>query len=699
MAERPTEGLDGLVTTVAEAAGDRSRPDWLATATDDATVRERLATLGQVAADDGTADAYQRSLPVDRRRADGHFVTDPAVAAACCRWAIQPRSDDRLPRVLDPAVGSGVFPVAAVERLAALAPASTPADRLGQIVGVDTDPVPLALAAHRLLDATDPGPDARCRLYESDFFAVDPGPDRTSTVTDDGLVAGQFDAAVGNPPYVRQETTDIDRARGHLAAFGPDGERPFLDGDRALSRRSDAYVYFVTHATRFLRAGGRLGVVVPNKWLTTRYGESFQRFLFDHYRLAAVVGFGAPVFDDAFVDAVLLLAERCPDPERRRSTPVRFCRIDEQVSVTRLLELIDADPTLPDDGLRTHVTDDCRRVTVRQGHLSDRESSKLAPYLDAPESFIRLLSNPSLVPLSDRCTVSRGVMTGANDFFFLDADGWATEIDDRFLEPAIKSIRDVDGPRVTAADTDRYLLDVHEYVREVRADYDGESDASLDATVRRALDRDGHDALADYVAWGERQGFHERRSCASRRVWFDLGPLSAPTVFVPKFFDRRVPVVANPDGLLASNAVDCLWVDDPDAGDGGTDAHPVDRATLERATLGVLNATVTAGVLECWGRSEGGGALQVMTYELASLPIPDPLAMAPETRRAVAAAADALLAGEDGARDRLDRLVLDAVDADLGVAECRRRRTEMVERRAGTSDSTAAPLSLDSGQR
>ncbi|SDG11287.1 Eco57I restriction-modification methylase domain-containing protein [Halorientalis regularis] len=696
MSEGPA-GLDGLVAAVAEAAGDRSRPDWLATATDDATVRERLATLGRAAADDGAADAYQRSLPAERRRADGHFVTDPAVAAACCRWAIQPRPDDSLPRVLDPAVGSGVFPVAATRRLAALAPESTPADRLERIVGVDTDPVPLALAANRLLAAADPGPDARCRLYESDFFAVDPGPDRTSTVTDDRLVAGQFDAVVGNPPYVRQETTDIDRARDHLAAFGPDGQRPYLDGDRALSRRSDAYVYFVTHATRFLREGGRLAVVVPNKWLTTRYGASFQRFLFDHYRLAAVVGFGAAVFDDAFVDAVLLLAERCPDPERRRSTPVRFCRLDEQVSVDRLLDLIDADSTPPDDGLKAHATEAYRRVTVRQGRLADRESAKLAAYLDAPEPFIRLLSNPSLVPLSDRCTVSRGVMTGANDFFFLDADGWATEVDDRFLEPAIKSIRDVDGPRVTVADTDRYLLDVHEYVREVRADRDDEPDDGLDAAVVRALDRDGYDALADYVAWGERQGFASRRSCASRRVWFDLGPLSAPAVFVPKFFDRRVPVVANPDGLLASNAVDCLWVDGP--GDSGNTGQPVDETTPERATLGVLNATVTAGILECWGRSEGGGALQVMTYELASLPIPDPLAMAPDTRREVAAAADALLAGEDGARDRLDRLVLDAIDADLGVEACRRHRTAMVERRAGTSDSTAAPLTRDSGQR
>ncbi|AQL42447.1 hypothetical protein BV210_06840 [Halorientalis sp. IM1011] len=677
--------LGGLLASVAEAAGDRSRPDWLATATDDATVRERLATVAEAAAGDD-ADAYQRSLSPDRRRADGHFVTDPAVATALCRWAIQPRPDDRLPRVLDPAVGSGVFPVAATRRLETLHPDSAPADRLARVVGVDTDPVALALAAHRLLDATHPDPDARCRLYESDFFTVEPGPDRDCTVADAGLVAGRFDAVVGNPPYVRQETTDIDRARAHLAAFGPDGERPYLDGDRALSRRSDAYVYFVTQATRFLREGGRLAVVVPNKWLTTRYGESFRRFLFDHYRLAAVVGFGAQVFDDAVVDAVLLLAERCTDPDRRRSTPVRFCRLDEQVSVARLLDLVDTDRAPPGGGLRARSTDACRRVTVRQGRLADRDADKLAPYLDAPEPLIRLLANPSLVTLGERCTVSRGVMTGANGFFFLDADGRATDIDDRFLAPAIKSVRDVDGRLVTTADTDRYLLDVHEYVREVQTERDADGD--LEAAVRRALASDGYDGLVEYVAWGERQGFDDRRSCASRRVWFDLGPLSAPAVFVPKFFDRDVSVIANPDGLLASNAVDCLWIDAPEQ--TPEPANPL----LQRATLGVLNATVTAAILECWGRSEGGGALQVMTYELESLPVPDPLAMSPDTRRAVAAAADDLLAGDPTARDRLDRLVLGAIDVGLGVEECRQLRTEMVERRVGSGDRGTAPLSL-----
>jgi hypothetical protein len=668
-ADRITARFEAVV----EAAGDVSRPDWLATAATEPAVRERLADLADaVATADGDAPGatYGAALAPDERAAVGQFATHPGIAEALCRWAVTPR-EDRLPRVLDPATGAGVFTLAARERLAALAPAADPAALVDRVVGVDADPVPLALTAHRLLDRVG---DATPRLYEADFFDVVPDAGAEDGGTG-GPAIGRFDAVVGNPPYVRQEGVDTDRVRAHLDAFGPDGETPYRDGDRALSRRSDAYVYFVTHATRFLRPGGRLAVVVPAKWLTTRYGGPFQRFLFDHYRCHGVVGFGARAFDDALVDTVLLLAERCPDRDRRRATPVRFCRLDEQVSVPGLCSLVTDAETPAGDDLAVTRPDAGRTVTVRQGRLADSERRKLAPYLDAGVPIVRLLSADALAPLGDLATVKRGVMTGANEFFFLDADGPAADVEARFRTPAIKSIRDVSGRTITAGDTDRALLTVHDYVASVAA-ATGTADDDLAAAVVEALERDGYDGLRAYLAWGREQGFHERSSCRARAVWFDLGPCPAPTLFVPKFFDERVLALSNPDGLLASNAVDCLWVDDADP----------------RVLLGILNATVSKALIEAWGRSEGGGALQVMTYELRSLPVPDPRRFDADTRDAIAAAFADLLAGAAGAQDRLDALVLDAVDADLSVTACRRLRERMVDRRRTTGQRTAVPV-------
>ncbi|MFB6179178.1 MAG: class I SAM-dependent DNA methyltransferase [Halorientalis sp.] len=665
--------------TVVEAAGGATRPDWLATATDSGVVRDCLADLTAtlVDGDDRPAAAYQARLSAETRATSGHFATDPVLATALSRWAIRPRCDGSPPRVLDPATGSGVFTLAARDRLDAIAPAQSPAARLEQIVGVDRDPIALAVTAHRLL-ATTPLRTATLALYETDFFDVAPGSARSCSVTANSVTAGRFDAVVGNPPYVRQETTDIEHARAHLDAFGPDGASPYADGERALSRRSDVYVYFLTHATQFLRDGGRLGVVIPAKWLTTRYGRPFQEFLCDHYCIESIVGFGARAFDDALVDTVLLLAERCTDARTRRDTPIRFCRLDEQVSISRLLATIERTGSLDaTDGTVVEDGHGIRTVVVRQGTIADAETEKQRPYLDAPAPLLDLLDASTLTPLGEFTSISRGVMTGANDFFFLDGPGPGAAVADRFRTPAIKSIRDVDGRVVTADETERALLDVHEYVASVRATH---GNGDLTQAVLDALARDGYDGLCEYVAWGRRQGFADRSSCVSRPVWFDLGDVTAPTVFVPKFFDERVLVVANPDAMLASNAVDCLWVD-----------ADIDERTL----LGVLNSIPTKALLECWGRTEGGGALQVLTYELETLPVPDPRTFSPETSRAIADATDALLAGEPDATRRLDRLVLDAIDADLSVETCRRLREEMVQRRVQTGQQAVPPLVED----
>jgi methylase of polypeptide subunit release factors len=695
---------------LAAAADGTDRPDWLASALGEATVRRRLDALADtVAAGPGEtpADAYQSVLGERARTATGHFATDPAMATALARWAIRPRADGHLPRVLDPATGSGVFTTAALDRLAAVAPETVPSDRLASVVGVDVDPVALALTARRVLDRDATPSDPTLRLYESDFFDVAPSDARTVRVTEGRVQAGRFDAVVGNPPYVRQEAADTEQMRRHLAAFGPDGETPYLDGDRALSRRCDAYVYFLTHATRFLRDGGRLGLVVPAKWLTTRYGESVRRFLFNHYAVEAVVGFGKRAFDDALVDTVLLLATRRRRTADRCETAVQFCRLDAQRSVDDLLALL-ADgrsPAAPDaataagaadgapgvsggpaqaaasedgdtalGGFAVDAGDGYRVAARRQGSLADADSGTLSPLLEAPAPFARLLAHPAFVPLGDLGRIERGVMTGANDFFFLDGAGRGADVEDRFRSPAIKSIRDVAEPVVTAAETDRSLLDVHEYVAAVLAESNPDDPA---AAVDAALDRDGYDGLSAYLAWGREQGFHERRSCATRAVWFDLGDCRPPDVFVPKFFDERVLAVGNPDGLLASNAVDCLWAAD------GVDS---------RVLLGLLNATPTKGLLECWGRREGGGALQVMTYELATLPVPDPERFSAATREAIAAAASDLLAGDAAATRQLDRLVLDAIESPLSVEGCERLRAEMVRSRVRGGERAVRPL-------
>jgi len=596
--------------------------------------------------------SYEATLPDEERATHGRFYTPPALAAACCRWAIRPMDDaghDR-PEVLDPAAGAGAFVVAAVERLRALGvdPAAAP----GRVTAVDVDGGALTVTERRLAGGSD-----ALTTVEADFLALSP---------DD---VGRFDAVVGNPPYVRQEGLDKDAARTHLAVFGPDGSTPYLDGECALSRRSDAYVYFLTNATRFLRPGGRLAMVVPTKWLATRYGETLQRFLLDHHRIHAVVGFDARAFDDALVDAALLCCERRQTGTARRDGDVRFVRT-AATDPNDLLAAIEGEAAT---GCTADTPDAGRAIAVDQGAVVKRGPGKLAHYLDAPPDLVDLLDADGLVPLGDLAAVSYGQKTGANAFFFL-APG--DPVADRFRAPAVTSFRDVEG--VVLEDVAADVLDVHGYVTAVLDD--GESDPA--AAVLDAMARDGYADTAAYVRDGA-EAYADRTTCAARRVWFDLGPLDRPAVLHPKFFDARVRVVHNRAGAVPSNAIDCLAVRESVLASGASERSSDVRCESDgvpvEPLLGALNSSLYRAALECWGRAEGGGALQLMTYELERVPAPDVRAWDRAARERVVGAFRAYADGGDQAV--LDAAVLDAIGLDVTPERVADLRATLVDRR------------------
>jgi len=630
--------------------------------------------------EDLLGDIYEELIPADERKRLGQYYTHPKIAETIVRWALPDgreagRNDpETLPRVLDPASGSGTFTVEAYNRLSSLSAASHQ-EILDNLVSVDVNRFPLHLTALNLASRAIRERTDRINAYHTSFFTLDPATDppvstRLSGGTDDGGGLGTFDAVVGNPPYIRQENLypDTEHFRSSLRTYGPRNATPYYDGDEALSTKSDAYIYFVTHATQFLREGGRLGYIVPTKWLMTDYGRSFQRFLFDHYRLEAVVGFGTRAFEAALVDTALLLLERCDDAGKRADTTTKFVRLKQSMGVEGIIDVVTADVTVPDgDDMLVETRPNYRTVALAQRDVAGVDSGKLGHFLTVPQDIIRLVEHPDLVALDDLADVAYGNKTGANDFFFLDGDDLAEwPIDGRFLTPAIKSIRDTDSQVVTADTTDRYLLDVHAYVEDAAAASTFGDGSSPSERVKRALERDGYDTLRAYVAHGEREGYHERSTCASRPVWFDLGDLLRPEILHPKFFDDRIVPMWNRDRLAPSNAVDGIYLDE------GVD---------EELVLAVLNSTVHKVILECWGRAEGGGALQLMTYEMESLPTIDPATIPAGERDDLVDALYRLIDGDPDAQADLDTILLGVLDLDVDVATLQEMRETIAKRR------------------
>jgi len=110
--------------------------------------------------------------------------------------------------------------------------------------------------------------------------------------------AGGFSVVIGNPPYVR------------IQGFPPEQIAYFSATYRAASGNYDLYVNFVDRAFALLTTGGRLGFILPNKFLKTDYGIGLRRLLSEKNSLSALVDFGANQVFDATAYTCLLSLEK-----------------------------------------------------------------------------------------------------------------------------------------------------------------------------------------------------------------------------------------------------------------------------------------------------------------------------------------------------------------------------------------------------
>ncbi len=620
--------------------------------------------------EDLLGEIYEELIPAQERKALGQFYTHPQIAETLVRWAFPDSEahqglgdDDHVARVLDPGSGSGTFVVEAYKRLRELYPEATHQEIVNHLMAVDVNRFPLHLTALNVASQDIEANTDVIHAYNDSFFNLDPetnrfvdtrmGPQREQTPRE----IGSFDGVVGNPPYIRSEDLYPDKAhfRRHLKWFGPPNRTPYFDGEKQLSKRSDAYVYFITHATQFLREGGRLAFIVPTKWMMSEYGKDFQRFLFDHHKLHAVVGFDHRAFEDALIDTALLLLERCSDLDERATNTTRFIRIKDAIDVDNVMGTIDYEYEVPAaDELSITSAERFRTVTLRQSYLERRGPGKLNHYVTAPPDLIELVEHPGLVPLGDLADISRGVMTGANRFFFVDAEAVAEwGIEGRFLRPALKSMRGVETRVYDSADVELYVVDVNAYVERVADEATAlTEDRSLEERVKLALERDGHEGLRSYIRYAETQEWHTGRTCQSRRVWFNLGELPEPDLFMPKLLRERVFTIWNRAGAVPSNAIDCLSFHDD-----------VDVTTM----IGVLNSSASKAIMEVWGRDEAG-MLQMMTYETSTLPVPDVRTFSDEDRARLREAAELFLDDDtptEQGQDAIDTALLDCLDLQL----------------------------------
>jgi type I restriction-modification system DNA methylase subunit len=298
---------------------------------------------------------YEELISPDERHQLGQFYTPPAICELIAKWAI--RSPDDI--VLDPGCGSGGFLSAAYRVLTKLKTGkdSIPPPKgihekiLAQLYGVDINPFPAHLSAINLAMKDIRAPSTGLNIIVEDFFSIEPNVVKLMPYTIK-TIAGEFkreikvplfDVIIGNPPYTRwveipEQTQNLIKRELEVLM-----KKYKLTPQLAKGVEPGIYVYWIMHATKFLKPGGRLGMIISNLWMQTNYGIGFGQFLLDNYKVKAIVDFTLRLFT-ALISTCVILAEKEEDISKLAENEVVFIHIPgtiESIDVNEILKVIE----------------------------------------------------------------------------------------------------------------------------------------------------------------------------------------------------------------------------------------------------------------------------------------------------------------------------------------------------------------------
>ncbi|MBK9370795.1 MAG: SAM-dependent DNA methyltransferase [Deltaproteobacteria bacterium] len=296
-------------------------------------------------AEGDAAEALQAALDAapsrrgrSRRHAEGAYFTPAPLAAELARRGLSPalhrsRPGADAPRsaweahrealsgltVLDPACGAGAL---LVEAWRALKAAWDEAEEEIRRRGGAADPEGLRRLQHQALWGLDLNPDALA-LAQRALAELGATPQlRAQDALHPGLELPCVDVIVGNPPFGRLSRHPEAAAllRRHAAAHG----------------QGDLSACFVERALGLLRPGGRLALILPNKWLRAPAGAPLRAFLHDAAWVETVIDLGhAPLFGTTDAFPCLLIARR-PHTDEAPPTSAEVQRLHGQARLDAL---------------------------------------------------------------------------------------------------------------------------------------------------------------------------------------------------------------------------------------------------------------------------------------------------------------------------------------------------------------------------
>ena len=432
--------------------------------------------------------------------------------------------------VLEPSCGNGIFIKTASE---------TKADISFHIDAIDINKEALIYAKNSLPNKNG---HIKINFINDDFLKIQ--------------VTPKYDIIVGNPPYIGIKSLSTEQ-RSQCREIQINGG---LDGKNIRN----IWPAFVIKATSLLKEKGILAFVLPSELLQTTYAKKVQSFLLDHYESIQILTFNETIFTELTQDVVILFAFK-----HSKQKGVRYAEVDNTSCLKG----------------KIHFT---KQLNENSNNL------KWSNFI-IEDSDIKFLFEieKQLGKVSDYCSTTPGVVTGANNFFIIKEKVAQSYELEPFCKPIIQKSTIVNN----AVTIEKSILN--------NLKKSGKPYLLID--LPGTLKDDLPKRVKEYLELGVEQDIHKRFKCSIRHPWYKI-----PAIWVPKgFFFKRSYLYPK----IVKNNTNALVTD------GAYRIIPFENINVESIVLSFYNS-MTIIFCELRGRFYCDGVLELTPNEFKSLPLP-----------------------------------------------------------------------------
>lgn len=374
-----------------------------------------------------------------------------------------------------------------------------------------------------------------------------------------------FDVLVGNPPYIRYQF--LDKEQKSYA-------KKILEHSNVKhSKLMNAWVTFVVGGINLLKSGGKVGLVLPAELLQVGYASQIREYLARELKDILIITFEELVFEEIQQEVVLLMGTKNATSDKKSHT-INHLELPNAKSLD-LQKVISQDKRNKKRIL--DFTDKWTYYFLNKEHIS---------LLSEAESIRGL---KSIGELSD---VQVGITTGANKFFTVSKDTVDKYDLHDFAKPLVGRSVQVRG---LVYDNTEFKWNKDSNNRSYILDF---TDLNLSKAPKGVL---------NYLKEGEQDGIHEGYKCSIRDKWYQIPSIWSPDNFLLRRNNAYPKLVSNHIDAYSTDTMHRIKID-----------SKVDKDAF---AVSFYNS-VSFAFAEIFGRSYGGGVLEILPSEAEKILLP-----------------------------------------------------------------------------